>query len=131
MISLADLKLVSEARLKDARVLRTSRRLDGAIYMCGYAVEIALKACACNALGLSAFPMTWKEFKGHEQLRTHDLEALLLISGREAHIKQTCFPSWNAVAIWKPEARYAKIGTVSPSDADAMISGATQLLASL
>jgi HEPN domain-containing protein len=46
MIPTPDLKAISRARLRDAKVLLKGKRLDGAAYLCGYAVELALKARA-------------------------------------------------------------------------------------
>lgn len=48
MIPKADLKATARARLRDAQVLLRGKRLDGAVYLCGYAVEIALKARICR-----------------------------------------------------------------------------------
>ena len=43
MIDLSDFEDVARARLKDAIVLTFGDRYDGAIYLCGFAVEIAFK----------------------------------------------------------------------------------------
>jgi len=48
--SRSDLQKIARARLRDADVLYRAQRYDGAIYLCGYAVEIALKARICKAL---------------------------------------------------------------------------------
>ena len=48
MILVAELDGLAAARLEDAKVLLASGRYDGAVYMCGYAVEIALKARICR-----------------------------------------------------------------------------------
>lgn len=83
MKSVRDLRSISKGRLRDAEVLLGARRFDGAVYMCGYAVEIALKARACNALGWRGFPESSKEFEGLQSFRTHNLELLLHLSGAE------------------------------------------------
>jgi HEPN domain-containing protein len=44
MISTSDLKAIARARLDDARVLLRGKRFDGAVYLSGYSVEVALKA---------------------------------------------------------------------------------------
>jgi HEPN domain-containing protein len=47
MIRTTDVEEIARARLQDADILLTSERYDGAIYLCGYAVELALKARIC------------------------------------------------------------------------------------
>ncbi|MBA3343340.1 MAG: HEPN domain-containing protein [Gemmatimonadaceae bacterium] len=105
MIAVADLDTISRARVDDAKILLAAKRFDGAVYMCGYAIEIALKARVCRTLGWNEFPMTQNEFKGLTNFKTHDLDLLLRLSGVEANIKQIHFLVWNAVAVWNPEAR--------------------------
>ena len=50
MIQTNDIKDIARARLQDADILLTSGRYDGAIYLCGYAIELALKARICQTL---------------------------------------------------------------------------------
>lgn len=87
MISIADLKSIGRARLNDAKVLLKGRRLDGAVYLCGYAVEMALKARLCRTLKWSGFPETGAEFQGLQSVKTHNLEILLRLSGVEGKIR--------------------------------------------
>jgi len=58
MIDVAELDKIAEARLDDARALLTASRYDGATYLCGYAVEVALKARVCRVLNWPTFPST-------------------------------------------------------------------------
>jgi hypothetical protein len=44
VIPVAELDKLAKARLDDARALLAANRFDGATYLCGYAVELALKA---------------------------------------------------------------------------------------
>ncbi|MCB0065385.1 MAG: HEPN domain-containing protein [Caldilineaceae bacterium] len=71
----------TKARLEDAEVLLAANRYDGAMYLCGYAVELALKARICRTLKWAGYPSTRKEFEGYQSLRTHDLKVLLHLSG--------------------------------------------------
>ena len=128
MIAVGDLDKISGARLEDAKLLLAAHRFDGAVYMCGYAVEVALKARVCRTLGWPEFPMSLKEFQGLTSFKTHDLDLLLRLSGQEANIKQNYFVDWNAVAVWNPEARYRPIGSAVKSDADTIISAVETLL---
>ena len=44
MIATSDLEAIARSRLKEAKALLKSRHYDGAAYLCGYAIEVALKA---------------------------------------------------------------------------------------
>ncbi len=128
MIPATDLDSIAAARLEDARVLLAGQRYDGAVYVCGYAVELALKARVCRALNWQEFPSTSNEFQNYRSFQTHELEVLLRLSGQESRIKQQHFAFWNAVAVWKVESRYKSTGSVQPSDAQSMVTAADELL---
>ena len=131
MLSKADLKRIARARLQDAEVLLTAGRCDGAVYLCGYAIEIALKARICHALRWTGYPSTNKEFEGYQTFRTHDLDTLLHMSGVELKIKTKHFAEWSVVAAWDPNVRYRPIGHAAPSDAVDMLKSAKIILAVL
>jgi len=128
MIPVADLDKIAQARLDDAKALLAAGRHDGATYLCGYGVEVALKARICRVLDWAGFPSTGGEFQGYQSFRTHDLEVLLHLSGQEQRIKQSHFEDWNAVVVWNPESRYDVIGTAERSTTQAMILAAASLL---
>lgn len=131
MISTKELRQIAEARLKDAAALVGARRYDGAVYLCGYAIELALKARICRTLRWTGYPSTTSEFKNYQSFRVHDLDVLLHLTGRENMIKTTHFAEWSAVAQWNPSARYQAIGTAQRSDAELMIKSARTLLRKL
>lgn len=131
MIAVGELDSIASARLADAKALLAVGRFDGATYLCGYAVEVALKARICRVLNWPGFPSTSGEFQAYRSFQTHELDVLLRLSGQEARIKQNHFGSWNAVAVWKVESRYNIIGTARDAEARAMIQAAEQLLAIL
>ena len=128
MITRSDLTRIARARLRDAEVLYRSRRYDGAIYLCGYAVEIALKARICRTLSWPEYPSTGGEFQNYQSFRTHNLHVLLRLSGIEERIKTTLITEWSAVAAWDPEARYKPIGSATRQAAELMIASAKVLL---
>jgi HEPN domain len=43
MLTPTQLKAIADARIDDAQALFSAGRYDGAVYLCGYAVEVALK----------------------------------------------------------------------------------------
>lgn len=130
MITVTELDRIALARFEDARALLEAGRYDGATYLCGYAVEVALKARICRTLNWTQFPSTSGEFQAYKSFQIHELDVLLRLSGQEARIKQNHFAIWNAVAIWKVESRYNVVGA-GQNDASIMIQAAEQLLAVL
>lgn len=131
MIATADLKAIARARLRDAKVLAKGNRPDGAVYLCGYAVEMALKARICRTLKWTGFPETAVEFKGLQSVKTHDLEILLRLSGVEGRIKTKHMAEWSVVLDWDPEKRYQTIGKFTQQKANDVIQAATKLLSAL
>ncbi|MEK8020407.1 MAG: HEPN domain-containing protein [Candidatus Parabeggiatoa sp.] len=128
MIKRIELKKIARARIKDAEVLLKAMRYDGAAYICGYALELGLKARICQTLKWSGYPSTNKEFANYRCFKTHDLDVLLHLSGIEEKIKTFFFNDWSNVANWNPEARYEPIGTVSEQDAYDMIMSTQKLM---
>jgi HEPN domain-containing protein len=128
MISTVDLMSIATERLKDAETLLTANRYDGAVYLCGYAIEIALKHKVCLTLDWAAFPSTTKDFEKYRSLKTHDLEVLLSFTGIEGSLKASYFAEWSAVSTWNPEARYNPVGMVTPANATLMIKSAKTLI---
>jgi HEPN domain-containing protein len=135
MIPVTDLRKLARARLRDAEVLLKAKRHDGGLYLCGYAIELALKAKICRTLHWTGFPETDAEFRAFRSLKTHSLEILLRFSGAEAKIKSCFFAEWSAVANWDPEARYSlnrtKTATAKRADLKTMINSTKKLLAAL
>jgi HEPN domain-containing protein len=128
MIRVGELESIANARLADARILLNAGRYDGAIYVCGYAVEVGLKARICQTLNWSEFPSTNSEFSAYRSFQTHDLEVLLRLSGMERAIKEQNLPAWSAITAWRPESRYNVIGTATQEKAKAMIIAAMKVL---
>jgi HEPN domain-containing protein len=131
VLSAANLKAIARARLADAEALLKAGRLDGSAYVCGYVVEMALKARICKTLKWPGFPATRSEFEGLQSLKTHDLDVLLHLSGREQYTKVRLFPEWTMVSQWNPEARYQAVGTVTAVTAEGMIAAAQKILSRL
>lgn len=131
MIKVADLRKLARARLKDAKSLLSAKRFDGAIYIGGYVVEIALKARICRTLKWAEFPETRKEFESLTTFKTHDLDVLLAVSGHERRIKSNHLAEWSAIGIWDPELRYRKTGSATKADAELLVSSAEVLLKAL
>jgi hypothetical protein len=128
VIPVAELDRIAQARLEDAQALLAADRYDGAVYLCGYAVEVALKARICRTLNWTDFPSTTGEFQAYRSFQTHELDVLLRLSGQEPRVKQQHFSFWNTVAVWKTESRYGVAGSVQKIHAESMVSAADELL---
>jgi hypothetical protein len=131
MISLKELRNLCEDRIKEAEALVDVKLYDGAYYLCGYAVEIALKKRICKTLRWNGgYPRTDAEFKNLTSFKTHDLDMLLHLSGIEDEIKQRFFSEWSIVTVWKPEMRYAS-RTKNEQMAKGMLQAVKRLLEQL
>ncbi len=131
MLTIAELRSIAQARQEDAHVLLASHRHDGAIYLSGYAVEMALKARICETLHWAGYPSTSSEFRDYQTFRTHNLDVLLRLSGVENEILTDDLAEWSAVVDWDPEIRYNPVGGGSEAAARSMIDATTLLLARL
>jgi hypothetical protein len=128
LISIEQLRAISEARLQDAIVLLENDRIDGAAYLCGYAVELALKARICITLNWEGFPQTRSEFEDYSSFRTHKLDVLLRLSGQEKRIKAEQLDEWSSVLPWNPEGRYQAVGHSERADIEVMLASVILLL---
>lgn len=128
MISKSDLNKLAKARLKDSKILCNAKRYDGAVYICGYVIELGLKLRICKTLKWEGFPSSNKEFNDFRSFKTHNLDVLLALSGIEEKVKTKFLPEWSAITSWEPEARYNPIGTIGKDDAELMIESAEKLL---
>lgn len=128
MIPTKDLRAIARARLRDAHVLLRAKRFDGAFYLCGYAVELTLKARICRTLKWPGFPETGQDFKGLQSVKTHDLEILLRFSGVEPRVKAKYLAEWSVVLNWNPEKRYQAIGQSTVQQASDMVTSVKRLL---
>jgi hypothetical protein len=86
------------------------------------------KAKICQILKWPGYPSTGGEFKPYQSFKTHNLDVLLHLTGREEFIKTSLLTEWSAVAQWDPDVRYQAIGTTKEADAQLMISAAKLLL---
>jgi hypothetical protein len=128
MISRTELKKRAKAKLIDAEVLFNNKRFDGSVYLCGYVIELALKARTCRTLKWSEFPESNSEFRNYQSFKTHNLDILLTLSGIESKIKSLNFLDWSNVNQWNPEVRYGAIGDINRNTAENMIISTKNLL---
>jgi HEPN domain-containing protein len=128
VISSAELASTARARLIDAEVLRTAGRYDSAVYLCGYAVELQLKAEICRLHRWPGFPSSNQEFEKLRALKTHDLDTLLNLTAKRAEIVGGYLTEWEEVKTWNPELRYIPVGSTDERKARSLLAAATTLL---
>ncbi len=131
MIAQDELFRISLSRFKEAKILMENGRFDGAVYLCGYALELLLKRHICIVLNWDdGYPSSNKEFEKLKTFKTHDLDCLLKLSGLEKQIRSNSklFASWQIANTWDSEIRYRNIGTVSEAEAANTINASRTLL---
>jgi HEPN domain-containing protein len=128
MLDIKELRKLSKVRIKEAELLFSNRGYDTSAYLCGYAVEFALKYRICKCLKWSSFPGTNSEFGDLKFLKTHDYETLLRLTGKADLIKATSMPEWSVVMKWDPENRYNPLGTFTKTDARDMIASTKKIV---
>lgn len=107
-ISCDQLQQLAEAKIADASLLFDHGRWGNAYYLSGYAVELALKACAArqfigNSLPDKALVNRLYSHKPSDLIGTAGLGADL----KEQQDKDGDFAAyWGIVAQWSPDARY-------------------------
>lgn len=127
-IKIEDIENLARSRLEEADILFMSEKYDAANYLCGYAIELKLKARICIALSWEEFPSGNNDFKGLASFKTHDLGILLKLSGKEKDVKRDYFSDWSLIAQWNPEKRYEPIGTIQQNDVRTVIDAAKKLM---
>jgi HEPN domain-containing protein len=131
MIPRLELRRLAFARLKDARALYAAGRYDAALYLCGYAVELALKARICRTLRWEGYPESRTEFANYSSFKIHNLQVLLELSGRKQQIKLHHPEAWLKVREWDPGRRYTPVGTATADQARLLITSARHIVGAL
>lgn len=124
----SELQNLSQSRLAEAKILLANSLFDGAVYLAGYALELALKARICRLLD-SDYPQGRSEF---QSFLTHDYGTLIRLAGLANKLDlQKGNPAfganWSLLSGAKPGEgwsetwRYRRIGSVSAANAEALI----------
>lgn len=102
-----------------------NRKLQGAYYLAGYAVECALKACIAKQTKRYEFP---PKIKDVQKIYTHDLNQLLKHAELEKQFEDdaknnpTLAANWGVVKEWNEESRYV-LSALNGRDFCAALSG--------
>ena len=101
---------LADDRVLDAEALLEAGRWSGAYYLCGYAVECALKARIAKGTNLHDFPDKTIVTKAY----THDLKNLLELAGLQVQLQLDKLQAgnvglganWDLLKDWSENARY-------------------------
>lgn len=117
MATREQLQQLARLRLREAEVLFDAACYDGCAYLCGYVVEMALKARICATLGVTDYPEKGSRLK--DAFRTHDFDDLRLLAGmdRAFTANANLLANWSVASKWKPERRYEPVGTYNQNTA--------------
>lgn len=124
MATKQQLQELAYLRLQEAEVLFVADLCDGCVYLGGYVIELALKACVCARLGVTEYPSDGDQWR-QKTFRIHDFEDLSLLAGLESEISlanPVLLQNWSVTTKWRPERRYQPKGTYNRVDAEKILS---------
>jgi hypothetical protein len=109
-VNQAELRLLAQERVLDAKALLDGQRWSFAYYTAGYAVECALKSCLLARMIHTGwvFQEKWKA----QDCLTHDFKELIDLSGLRDELNASLANNpafrnnWLIVEQWKVETRY-------------------------
>jgi len=119
-----ELKKMATTRLAESKALINSGLFDGACYLAGYVVELALKARICKLLDIDLYPDKGKISSAY---KIHDLADLIILAGLENKFKTAKHNNvnldinWSVIASWSEQYRYSSIGTNPKERAEEII----------
>lgn len=119
MTTRRELQKLACLRLKEAEALFDAGCYDGAAYLCGYVVELALKAAICATLGVDEYP----EERLKRAFSTHNFEDLKLLAGMDQAFTSSSMllANWSVASKWRPERRYEPEGTYDHDAAEEVL----------
>ena len=130
MLSKQNLYDLAKCRYEEAKILLMNHQPDGAVYLCGYAIELMLKRRIVNVLDWDGFPETRSEFDRKQTFKVHNLGMLLHLSGLERKLQADTilYAIWQIAGTWDSEIRYKQVGNTTTSDAQNIIDASKDIL---
>lgn len=104
----SDFIKLAKMRLSESKILLSRKKYSGAYYLCGYAIEYALKAYFAKQIKKSEFPDKEAVFRIYQ----HSPTELMKASGLQTRFQKQLVTDkdfaiyWKTVADWSEEARY-------------------------
>lgn len=131
-----EIEKLSIERFEEAKILFESGKYDGAYYLSGYSIELALKAKICKRFGVPNL-FTFHEsklqgiggiFEVRKAVKTHNLLTLLMFSGLKvkfdidkASNKSLSLGSSIFFQNWSEQLRYRPCGSVGEKECKELI----------
>jgi len=130
MLSRQMLYNLARCRFDEANVLLKNHKPEGAVYLCGYAIELMLKRKIVQLLDWDGYPDSGSEFDGKASFKVHRLDTLLHFSGLEKKLRadNILYARWQIASTWDSEIRYKEIGKVSESEARDILQASREVL---
>jgi len=103
-----ELRGLARLRLKEAECLFDNGLYDGCVYLCGYVLELALKARICKVLGLKEYPPPSAPRSFGALFKTHEFDALKVLARIDEGIARdpALLATWSLATQWTPQIRY-------------------------
>jgi HEPN domain-containing protein len=126
---------ISETRLKEARLLFENSCYDGACYLAGYCIELALKSTICKILEID--DLFTRKAELIKPFKTHDLDMLLIYAGLQNKfevdkmVNPSIISSWSYIKEtlrWSEELRYQEIGTRTQAETQQLLNAVNTIL---
>lgn len=130
MLSKELLMSLARKRFEEAKTLLQNNQPDGAVYLCGYALEMVLKWKIVKLLEWEGYPDSRHEFENLQTFKTHQLSVLLRLAGLEKKIQNdnTIYARWQVAGTWDSQIRYREIGAVQTREAQDTIEATRQTI---
>lgn len=115
VIARNEFQQLADVRLREAKTLLDSGLWDGAYYLTGYAVEVALKSCIIKTVVATGASFLFQDRRFSERCWTHDIERLIELADLEAAwtaataADPTLSGNWGIAKQWSEQKRYHRI----------------------
>lgn len=109
-INRAILQELAENRLQEAKVLFDNEMYDGAYYLSGYVIELALKACFTRTVSQYDYPnkKVVNALYDHKLAKLLGIVSLTAAFEEEIKINPQLNVNWSDVVKWNENSRYQK-----------------------
>ena len=124
MATKLELQQLALTRLEEVKALSEKGLYDGAFYLAGYVVELALKARICTHLEVDNYLDSGEISRS---FKTHNLKNLLILSGlqgkfsREISKNFELLKNWSLILDWTAEHRYKLLSSSSRKELQGII----------
>ena len=130
MLTAQNIYALAKCRYEEAKILLKNDKPDGAVYLCGYALELILKWKIIKILEWDGYPETTKEFENYKSFKVHKLDVLLSLSGlgKKIQFDNNIYARWQIASTWDSEIRYKEIGRITEAEANDIIEATKQTI---